>query len=82
MPNLWFEVGELEDWKGYDTLLAQDAKERILTNDTIEDRERQLLKKEKIDNATETKLVLLNKYNHPQVGYVSRGDCLTGPGAR
>jgi hypothetical protein len=61
MPNLWFEVGELEDWKGYDTLLAQDAKERILTNDTIEDRERQLLKKEKIDNATETKLVLLNK---------------------
>jgi hypothetical protein len=61
MPSLWFQMGEIEEWKGYDTLLAKDAIEASLTGDSFEDREKMMTKKEKIDNATETKLVLLDK---------------------
>jgi hypothetical protein len=68
MPSLWFQVAEIEEWKGYDTLLSQDAKEAILTGDSFEDRERMVLKLEKLEKSiesTETKLVLLDQQINP-----------------
>jgi hypothetical protein len=61
MPSLWFQMGEVQDWVGYDRLLAKDAEEAGLTEDSFEDREKRLLKKERIDNSNEGKLILLPK---------------------
>jgi hypothetical protein len=68
MANLWFQMGEMEEWKGYDYFLAKDAQEAYLTGDSFEDRERMLLKNEKIAKSiesTETKLVLLDQQVNP-----------------
>jgi hypothetical protein len=68
MANLWFQMGEMEEWKGYDSFLAQDSIEAKITGDSFEDRERMLLKNEKIAKSiesTETKLVLLDQQVNP-----------------